>query len=56
MNRFDNFTEQEKRLFAECIWRRQRSYVSGDKQFNDYGKLLNEVLDGLDNYVPGKIL
>lgn len=56
MNRFDNFSENEKRMFSEAIWRRQRSFIAGDKQFKEYGNLLDEVLNSLDGYVPGRIV
>mgnify|MGYP000409001274 CR=1 FL=1 len=55
MNRLEGFTEEEKRMLAEAIWRRQRCFIAGDKQFKDYGKLLEEVLVGVD-YIPGRIL
>jgi hypothetical protein len=55
MNRFDQFTEGEKRKLAEAIWRRQRCFIAGDKQFNEYGKILDEILEGLE-YVPGRII
>ena len=54
-NRFQSFTEEEKRMFAEALWRRQRCFIAGDKMFKSYEKLLNEVLEGLD-YLPGKVL
>ena len=55
MSRFIQFTEQERRMFAEAIWRRQRVFIAGDKQFKEYGNLLNEILDGID-YIPGRII
>jgi len=55
MNRFDQFTEDEKRKLAEAIWRRQRCFIAGDKQFNEYGKMLDEILNGID-YIPGRII
>ena len=55
MNRFEQFTEEEKRKLAEAIWRRQRCFIAGDKQFNEYGKILDEILEGLE-YVPGRII
>jgi hypothetical protein len=55
MNRFDQFTEQERRMFAESIWRRQRSFIAGDRQFKEYGELLNEVLESIE-YRPGRIV
>ena len=56
MNRFNDFTEEDKRMFAESIWRRQRVFIAGDKQFREYGKLLDEVLESLGDYIPGRIL
>jgi len=53
--RFENFTIEERRMLSEAIWRRQRSFIAGDKQFNEYGKMLDEVLDGID-YIPGRII
>jgi len=55
MNRFEQFTEQERRMFAEAIWRRQRVFIAGDKQFREYGELLNEVLENIE-YTPGRII
>ena len=55
MSRFTQFTEQEKRMLAEATWRRQRVFIAGDKQFKEYGKLLDEILEGID-YVPGRIV
>ena len=55
MSRFTQFTEEEKRKLAEAIWRRQRCFISGDRQFNEYGKILDEILEDLD-YVPGRVL
>ena len=45
MSRFTQFTEQERRMFAEAIWRRQRVFIAGDKQFKEYGILLDEILE-----------
>jgi len=55
MNRFKDFTEDEKRMLAEALWKKQRSFIAGDKLFRSYEKLLNEVLDQI-NYVPGRVL
>ena len=56
MNRFENFTEEEKRKLAEAVWRRQRNFIAGDKQFQDYGLLLDEILDNLGDYIPGRMI
>jgi len=55
MSRFTQFTEEEKRRLAEAVWRRQRCFIAGDKQFNEYGEILNEILEGIE-YVPGRIV
>lgn len=56
MSKFEKFTEKEKRMLAESIWRRQRSFIAGDKQFKEYGELLDDVLANLGDYVPGRII
>lgn len=55
MNRFEDFSELEKRMLSEAVWRRQRCFIAGDKQFREYGALLDEILNGID-YIPGKVL
>jgi len=55
MNRFKDFTEEEQRMLAEALWRRQRCFISGDKMYRSYEKLLNEVLEDF-NYIPGRVL
>ena len=49
------FSIEERRMLAEAVWRRQRCFIAGDKQFNQYGKMLDEILEGMD-YVPGKVV
>ena len=51
--RFETFSDRERKMLAEAIWRRQRSYIAGDKLFNEYGKMLSECLDRMD-YMPAK--
>ena len=55
MTRTEQFTTDERKLLAEAIWRRQRSYIAGDRKFREYGALLDELLDGID-YVPGSTI
>ena len=55
MTRTEQFTREERRLLAEAVWRRQRSFIAGDKKFREYGELLDELLDGMD-YVPGSLV
>ena len=50
--RFTEFSHEERRMLAEAVWRRQRCYIAGDRMFNEYGKILDEILDDMD-YVPG---
>ena len=53
--RFETFSRKEREKLAEAIWRRQRCYIAGDKLFNEYGKMLSEVLDKMD-YMPGRVV
>ena len=53
--RFDQFTQEEKRMFAEALWRRQRCFIAGDRMFKNYEELLDELLNDFD-YIPGKVL
>ena len=55
MSRFKDFTEEEHRMLAEALWKKQRSFIAGDRMFKLYEKLLNEVLDQID-YVPGRVI
>ena len=50
-----DFTTKEREMLAEAVWRRQRCFIAGDKQFNEYGKMLEEILEGMD-YMPGRIV
>ena len=49
------FSTEERRMLAEAVWRRQRCFIAGDKQFKEYGKMLDEILEGMD-YLPGKVV
>lgn len=49
------FRARKKRMLAEALWRRQRSFIAGDKQFKEYGAILDEVLNDIE-YVPGRII
>ena len=53
--RYESFSIGERKMLAEAIWRRQRCYIAGDKCFNEYGKMLDEVLEKMD-YMPGKVV
>ena len=53
--RFETFSQKERQMLAEAICRRQRCYIAGDKLFNEYGKMLSEVLDKMD-YMPGRVV
>ena len=54
--RFDKLTTREKEMLSEAVWRRQRCFIAGDRQFNEYGKILDEVLLSFEDYVPGRVL
>ena len=53
--RFNQLTTREKEMLSEAVWRCQRRFIAGDKLFNEYGQMLDEILEGMD-YVPGRIL
>ena len=53
MNRFAGLNEHEKQQMADAVWLRQRCFIAGDRMFQEYGELLNELLEGMD-YVPGR--
>ena len=53
--RFETFSQKERQMLAEAIWRRQKCYIAGDKLFNEYGKMLSECLDKMD-YMPGRVV
>ena len=50
-----SLSEDQIKLLADALWMRQRCFIAGDKQFNEYGKILDEILEGLE-YVPGRII
>ena len=53
MNRFAGLNVHEKQQVADAVWMRQRCFIAGDKMFQEYGKLLEELLQDMD-YVPGR--
>ena len=54
--RYDtNFSVKEREMLAEAVWRRQRCFIAGDKQFNEYEKMLEEILEGMD-YMSGRVV
>ena len=53
MNRFAGLSVHEKQQVADAVWLRQRQFIAGDRMFQEYGKLLEELLEGMD-YVPGR--
>jgi hypothetical protein len=52
MERFNDFSDYELKLFADAIWMRQRRFIAGDRRFREYGALLDEIREKID-YVPG---
>ena len=55
IDRFSDFSEREKQMISEAVWRRQRCFIAGDRQYNEYGRLLDEVLKDT-SYQPGKVV
>jgi hypothetical protein len=53
MNRFAGLNSHEKQQIADAVWLRQRNFIAGDRMFQEYGDLLNELLQDMD-YVPGR--
>ena len=53
MSRFSELNDYEKQRLADAVWLRQRCFIAGDRMFQEYGKLLDEMLEGM-NYVPGR--
>ena len=46
-------TEDQIKLLADALWMRQRCFIAGDKRFKEYGKMLDELLEGMD-YTPSR--
>ena len=46
-------TEDQIKLLADALWMRQRCFIAGDKRFKEYGKMLDELLEGVD-YTPSR--
>ena len=44
-------SEDQIKLLADAIWMRQRCFVAGDRRFKEYGKILEELLEGME-YTP----
>ena len=48
-----SLSEEQVKLLADAIWMRQRCFIAGDKRFKEYGKMLDELLEGVD-YTPSR--
>ena len=46
-------TEDQIKLLADALWMRQRCFIAGDKRFKEYGKMLDELLEGIE-YTPSR--
>jgi len=46
-------TEEQIKLMADALWMRQRCFIAGDKRFKEYGKMLDELLEGIE-YTPSR--
>tara|TARA_Y100001937_G_C7006756_1_gene279049 strand:+ start:146 stop:322 length:177 start_codon:yes stop_codon:yes gene_type:complete len=51
---FTDLSEDQRRLLIDAVWMRQRKFVAGDRMFREYGKLLDDLRVGYEDYVPGK--
>jgi len=49
---FTNLSDHERRLLIDAVWMRQRAYIAGDRMFNEYGRLLEDLRVGFESYVP----
>ena len=49
-----DYTQHEIELLIDAVWMRQRQFIAGDKQFQNYGKLLDEFMTQRPGYVPGQ--
>ena len=49
---FTSLSDHERRLLIDAVWMRQRAYIAGDRMFNEYGRLLDDLRVGFENYVP----
>ena len=48
-----SLSEEQVKLLADAIWMRQRCFIAGDKRFKEYGRMLEEFLEGID-YTPSR--
>ena len=48
-----SLSEDQIKLLADAIWMRQRCFIAGDKRFKEYGRMLEELLEGID-YTPSR--
>ena len=46
-------SEDQIKLLADAVWMRQRCFIAGDKRFKEYGRILEELLEGVD-YTPSR--
>jgi hypothetical protein len=48
-----SLSEDQIKLLADAVWMRQRCFIAGDKRFKEYGRILEELLEGVD-YTPSR--
>ena len=51
---FTDLNDQQRRLLIDAVWMRQRQYIAGDRMFREYGKMLDDLRQGFEDYVPGQ--
>jgi len=49
---FTDLTIQQRRMLIDAVWMRQRCYIAGDRMFNEYGRMLDDLRNGFEDYVP----
>ncbi len=49
---FTDLSDSQRRLLIDAVWMRQRQYIAGDRMFREYGKMLDDLRIGFEDYVP----
>ena len=48
-----SLSEEQIKLMADALWMRQRCFIAGDRRFKEYGKMLENLLEGIE-YTPSR--
>ena len=49
---FTNLSDEQRRLLIDAVWMRQKCFIAGDRMFVEYGKMLDDLRIGLEDYIP----